>query len=90
MSFVLYKTPSFKKAYIDSVMADSMGYAGTEIIRRVVGDSKVMEVTSVKDAEKRIPMERALIKIGKAFIMRRESISSGREIVDMFRAVIAE
>lgn len=90
VSFVLYKTPSFKKAYIDSVMADSMGYAGTEIIRRVVGDSKVMEVTSVKDAEKRIPMERALIKIGKAFIMQRESISSGREIVDMFRAVIAE
>ena len=90
VSFVLYKTPSFKKAYIDSVMADSMGYAGTEIIRRVVGDSKVMEVTSVKDAEKRIPMERALIKIGKAFIMQRETISSGKEIVDMFRAVIAE
>lgn len=67
-----------------------MGYAGTEIIRRVVGDSKVMEVTSVKEADKRIPMERALIKIGKAFIMQRETISTGREIVEMFRAVIAE
>ena len=49
-----------------------------------------MEVTSVKESDKRIPMERALIKIGKAFIMQRETISSGKEIVDMFKAVIAE
>ena len=88
VSFCLYKTPAFKKSYIDSVMADSMGYAGTEIIRRTVGDSKVMEVTSVKESEKRIPMERALIKTGKEFIMKREEISSGKEITDMFKAII--
>ena len=42
-------------------MADSLGYAGTEIIRRTVGDSKVSEISSVKDLSRRIPMEKALI-----------------------------
>ena len=70
-------------------MADSVGYAGTEIIRRVVGDSKVMEVTSVTDLEKRIPMERALIKLGIALIMRRSEFVSGAEIIEAFRLIIA-
>ena len=89
VSFPLYKAEGFKKHYIDSVMADSVGYAGTEIIRRVVGDSKVMEVTSVTDLEKRIPMERALIKLGIALIMRRSEFVSGAEIIEAFRLIIA-
>ena len=43
--FPLYKTEGFKKYYTDKVMADSFGYAGTEIIRRVVGDSKAVSYT---------------------------------------------
>ena len=49
VTFPLYRTEGFRRSYLDGVMADSYGYAGTEIIRRVVGDSKVMEVTSVTD-----------------------------------------
>ena len=40
----LYRTKEFKQHYLRDVMSDSLGYAGTEIIRRVVGDSKVMEM----------------------------------------------
>lgn len=68
-------------------MADSIGFAGTEIIRRVVGDSKVMEVTSVHDLEIRIPMERALILLGKKMIMNRFSINSGVQLIEMFNEV---
>lgn len=89
VTFPLYRVDGFKFNYIDNVMADSLGYAGTEIIRRTVGDSKVMEVSSVSDLSKRIPMERALVKLGIALIKNRYAIASGKEIVDTFKLIIA-
>lgn len=80
----LYKNPEFKKMYIDAVMADSVGFAGTEMIRRTVGDSKVAEVSSVSDMNKRIPMERAIVESGISFVMGREKIHNGKELIDMF------
>ena len=88
VSFKLYKTAEFKKFYIDNVLADSFGYAGTEIIRRTVGDSKVAELTSVSDMSLRIPMERCLIKLGIDLIKRRASIKSGKDVLDIFHSVL--
>ena len=70
-------------------MADSYGYAGTEIIRRVVGDSKVMEVTSVTDPAQRIPMERALIKMGIFLIKHRAGGLTGEAVVRAFDSILA-
>ena len=70
-------------------MTDSLGYAGTEIIRRTVGDSKVMELEAVTDPAIRLPMERALIKLGIALIKQRASLSSGKEITSLFRLILA-
>lgn len=89
VKFPLYRAEGFRKNYIDGVMADSVGYAGTEIIRRVVGDSKVMEVTTVSDPTKRIPMERALIKLGIALIKHRAEFACGKDITETFRLIIA-
>ena len=51
VTFPLYRAPAFRKAYLDGVMADSYGYAGTEIIRRVVGQAlgcQVVEISALK------------------------------------------
>lgn len=87
--FELYKNKTFKKEYLRQIMADSLGYAGTEIIRRVVGDSKVMEVSSVKESDTKIKMERALIKIGIYLILNRWHIEEGKEITEEFNLIIA-
>ena len=89
VAFPLYRTAAFKKYYLDSVMADSLGYAGTEIVRRTVGDSKVMEVSSVSDLSQRVPMERALVKLGVALIKQRETLCTGRDVVELFRLILA-
>lgn len=49
----MYTNEEFENWYLGQVLADSVGSAGLEIIRRVVGDSKVMEVTSIEDIEKK-------------------------------------
>ena len=89
VSFRFYRSPEFKKHYIQSVMEDSLGYAGTEIIRRTVGDAKVMEVSCVKDLDQRIPMERALVKMGIALVKKRAEIRSGSELTEQFRLILA-
>lgn len=84
VSFPLYAEPEFKKSYLSAVRADAAGYAGTEIIRRTVGDAKVAEISSVTDPSVRLPMERALIELGTALITGRERVSSGCELTELF------
>ncbi len=88
VTYPLYRNDIFKKKYIDAVMADSYGYAGTEMIRRTVGAAKVMELTTVTDAAAKIPMERALITMGMELILNRERFDDA-QIVPRFEAVLA-
>ena len=55
----------------------------------MVGDSKVMEVTSVTDPAQRIPMERALIKMGIFLIKHREQGLTGQTVVRAFDMILA-
>ncbi len=89
VTFPLYRAEAFRRSYLHRVMADAYGYAGTEIIRRVVGDSKVIEVTSVTDPAQRLPMERALIKMGIFLIKERERDLTGDAVVEAFRLILA-
>ncbi len=90
VEFSLYRSGQFKSFYLDSVMADAVGYAGTELIRRVVGDSKVSELTSVQNPALRVPLERALVRLGSFLIKNRARISSGTELTEAFRHIPAE
>lgn len=83
----LYRTKEFKQHYLADILSDSLGYAGTEIIRRVVGDSKVMEVTSIKDTGKRVIFERALLKMGIWLILNRKEICEGKEVSEQFKMI---
>lgn len=80
----------FKVKYLKEVLADSIGYAGTEIIRRTVGDSKVTEITSVLDYEKRIKLEKILITFGSLIIKNRYMYNDGKDIINEFLKVVAK
>ncbi|MDU6524064.1 MAG: S-methyl-5-thioribose kinase, partial [Enterococcus sp.] len=79
----LYQNEAFKNQYISEIMADSLGYAGTEIIRRVVGDSKVKELSLISKTKK-VAAERLLINCGIQLIKKRASLSTGQDLVDLF------
>lgn len=78
----------FKKEYLDNVKADSIGYAGTEIIRRTVGDSKVIEISNVTDKQTRIELDRILIMTGIALIKQRKTIHTGEQLMKVFKEVL--
>ena len=89
VSLPLYNK-SFKLYYFKEVSSDTIGCAGTEIIRRTVGDSKVMEVASVTDLKLRLAMERTLIKLGISLIKSRNNINSGEQIIELFESITNE
>lgn len=82
---VMAKETYYMNWYLESVLADTAGSAGLEIIRRVVGDSKVMDVTNIKDTDKRIKAERLLILAGKEMIMNRKDIKTGKDYINIFK-----
>ncbi|MGL9726708.1 5-methylthioribose kinase [Enterococcus sp. DIV0756] len=81
VTFSLYRNHTFKDTMLQGIMADAAGYAGTEIIRRVVGDSKVKELSLVS-AEKKIAAERMLLKLGIQLIINRKHITCGNQLID--------
>ena len=90
VEYPFYKIPAFKDSYLSGVVADTFGYAGTEIIRRTVGSSKVMELNTVTDPALRARMERILLNAGIRFVMERGSLRTGDDAVAVFRAAAAE
>lgn len=88
VQFKIYKNEAFQNKYIAGIISDSIGYAGTEMIRRVVGDSKVIEVNDVTDLTIKLPLERCLIELGVALIKNRASIKSGQEIINLYNRMV--
>ena len=85
VQFDLYREPAFLKKYAADIMADTVGYAGTEMIRRTVGSSKVAELKAFSmDDPVRAQMERLLIDTGSTFIMNRSHIQYGHELVNIY------
>ncbi|MDR2490529.1 MAG: hypothetical protein LBD20_03900, partial [Spirochaetaceae bacterium] len=78
------KTPGFAEFYINSILADTAGYAGTEMLRRTVGMAQVKDVTTIADEKKRLLAERTNILCAKTLIMRRASIKTGADFTAAF------
>ena len=75
------KNPLYKRWMIDSILEDAAGMAGTEIIRRTIGDSKVKEIESIESIEARVYMDKFLILLGKSLIKDRYKIKTGKDYV---------
>lgn len=76
----------FMNQYLDEILSDSLGYAGTEIIRRTVGDSKVLEVTDIETVDK-YKLHKQLIELGITLIINRKNIRCGDEIIKQYSTV---
>ena len=73
------KIEGFKEQYLEGILSDTAGYAGTELHRRVVGLANVADLTSIDDDYARIFAERTCVLAGKAFIMNHESYRKGSD-----------
>lgn len=73
------KVAGFKEWYMEGILNDTAGYAGTELHRRTVGMANVVDVTSIADEQKRLLAERINIFAGKDYIMHQSSFRTGAD-----------
>lgn len=87
---IMSKVDGFTQYYVDDILSDTAGYAGTELHRRIVGMAKVKDITSIQDEEKRAKMERVCILTGKEFILGRDQFKDGKAFLDVFKKSVSE
>ena len=83
----LYQEANFRNAYLAEIMHDTLGYAGTELIRRTIGDSKVAEVKAI-GSDRIAATERVLLEIGSGLIINRAQIGSGSALINLINGCL--
>lgn len=84
------KTPGFLDYYLGTVLADTAGVTGIELIRRTVGIANVKDITSIADTEKRTRAERIIITLAKHCIMHRAEMKTGKDYLKAIKAAVAK
>ena len=79
---LMAKVKGFKEYYLDGILSDTAGYAGTELHRRTVGMANVADITTIEDDEKRILAERINILAGKDYILNHRKFRTGKEFME--------
>ncbi|OQR61059.1 S-methyl-5-thioribose kinase [Streptomyces maremycinicus] len=71
----------FDDAYLDRflrrVWTDSVGYAGTEIVRRIIGFAHLSDLTTLPDP---VPASRRALLLGRELIVRREALTDAHAV----------
>ncbi|MBQ3660881.1 MAG: S-methyl-5-thioribose kinase [Firmicutes bacterium] len=75
----------FFDAYLTDIFKDQAGFAGTELIRRVVGTSGVRDIKGIEDEEAKAKAERLCMTAGMKFILEPETMASGRDYVEYLK-----
>ena len=70
------------------IITDAYGFAGTEIIRRTVGDTKTAEFDAIGSDSRRITMERIIIETACRLIKRRRQANIGAHTVAYFKKAL--
>ena len=79
------KTEGFREYYLGQVIHDAAGIAGCELIRRIVGVSKVKDITDITDSALRAEQEKKMISIAKELIKRRNEIFDGKQFLEIVK-----
>lgn len=78
----MMRSNAFCDAYLADIYKDQAGFAGSELIRRTVGTSKVRDLTGIADSPARAAAERFCIEAGIHFVTDAVSMKCGRDYRD--------
>lgn len=78
----------FRKEFMLSVLQDTAGYAGCEMIRRTVGFAHVADLDSIADEKVRAQAEKMSLKVGKTLIKKHSKVSSYDDIEKIVKDII--
>lgn len=84
-SDVALASPGYAQAFLRKVWADTIGYCGTELIRRTVGMSHVADMKLIKDEAMRTECIRSCITLGRTLILAADHIEDAEALIARIR-----
>lgn len=70
------QSEKYQQRFVQQVCKDALGYAGTELIRRVIGLAHVADLEKITDKKLKNQCESAAIQLGRKLIMQHQQLSS--------------
>jgi 5-methylthioribose kinase len=79
-------TEHAQQVFFQSLLEDTLGFCGVEMIRRVVGIAHVEDLERIEDADVRAKCERRGLNIGKALVLTANKISTIENVLELARS----
>ncbi len=79
------QNPHWQARRMLQIWSDTLGFAGTELIRRTIGLAHVADLEIIEDAALRAQCEAMALQLGRELILQRNDIHSMTELLDLVR-----
>ncbi|WP_250510049.1 S-methyl-5-thioribose kinase [Caballeronia sp. GACF4] len=80
----------YRTHFMRRLLADTLGFAGCKMIRRIVGMAKVADITRIPDAQARARIEVRCLRCAEDLLVKRATLGSIEQVVMLAREVQRE
>ncbi|MFD1561528.1 S-methyl-5-thioribose kinase [Paraburkholderia silviterrae] len=81
---------AFREDFMRRLLADTLGFAGCKMIRRIVGMAKVAEITGIKDEAVRARVEVRCLRLAEALLVQRRELASIEAVTALAAQLLAQ
>jgi 5-methylthioribose kinase len=78
---------AFRAHFMQQLFADTLGFAGCKMIRRIVGMAKVAEITRITDDAARAAIEVRCLQCAETLLIERASLTSIEDVIGLAREI---
>lgn len=78
-----FANTGYQHFFLQQLLADSIGYAGCELIRRTVGLAHVADLEQIRNEQQRARCERLALMLGRQLIMQRHSLTTIQQLLTL-------
>ncbi|MBW7456372.1 S-methyl-5-thioribose kinase [Paenibacillus sepulcri] len=81
--------PGYKDNYMNRLLQDTVGYAGSKMVRRIVGLAHVADIDQIPDPAAREHAQRLALSIGKELIKRNRKTAAIEDLIEVAQSAAA-
>ena len=72
-----------KSRTLQIIFHESVGFAGLEMLRRILGAAHVKDIESISDLQRKLSIESAILEFGKTLVKERHKIANVDEMMEL-------
>lgn len=72
-----------KERTIQCIFHESIGFAGMEMLRRIVGAAHVKDIENIEDTHRKLQIETAILEFGRTIVKERHNIPTVHNLVEL-------